>query len=194
MDDINAWTVSLAWLPVALTAIGTVLTGLGVRTTKQQVDLQQELAREAAQPYVWADVRGSDHTGFLLEVMVGNSGDTVATDVKVKFDPPLPVAKQMADRDGSTRRALERLEAGLRSLSPGKALCWTLGKGPDLLATTGAQPHTVRIDAQGPFGPLPTLEYVVDLSDFRESADRPSGSLHLLTRAVEKGLGELKKG
>lgn len=194
MDEINVWAASLTWLPVALTAMGTVLTGLGVRTTKQQVDLQQELAREAAQPYVWADVRGSDHTGFLLEVMVGNSGDTVATDVEVTFDPPLPVARQMADRDGSTSRALERLESGLRSLSPGKTLSWTLGTGADLLESTGAQPHTVTIDAQGPFGPLPTLEYVVDLSDFRESADRPSGSLHLLTRAVEKGFGQLKKG
>ena len=40
---------------------------------------------------------------------------------------------------------------------------------------------------------MPPLTYVVDLSDLRESLDRPTGSLHQLTKVVE-GLGKKLDG
>lgn len=191
MNEVTVMTATLAWIPVVLTAIGTGLTGLGAWTAKQQVTLQRTLAEQSAQPYVWADVRGSERNTARLEVVVGNSGDTVATDVRVKFDPPLKVDCQVEDADGLTRAALVRLEKGLNSLAPGKVLHWHLGRAPDLLTEKGPQPHVVTVDARGPFGPLPTLEYVVDLSDFRETADQPSGSIHQLTEAVEGAIKEI---
>ena len=144
----------------------------------------------AAQPYVWADVRASDDQSLLVEVVLGNSGPTVAQNVRVNFDPPLPLQRA----DDLTGQALERMRSGLRSLAPGKTLHWNLGSGPVLLETERPQIHVVTIDADGPFGPVPRLTYEVDLSDFRESMSRPSGTLHRLTKAVEGVTKEIKKG
>lgn len=155
-----------------------------------QVAGQKEANIAAAQPYVWADIRGSDVMGTLLEVVVGNAGVTVAQNVRVTFDPPLPMGRQT---EAFTRRALCRLADGLDSLAPGRSLRWVLGTSSELLKSEHPQVHHVTIDADGPFGHVPTLAYDIDLSDFRESADQPQGTLHLLTRAVEGVAKELKK-
>ena len=42
------------------------------------------------------------------------------------------------------------------------------------------------MNADGPFGPVPALSYVVDLSQWRQTADLPSGNLHMLTKSVDK--------
>jgi hypothetical protein len=42
------------------------------------------------------------------------------------------------------------------------------------------------VTANGPFGPVPALSYVVDMSNWRESQDQPDGSLFYVTRALEK--------
>lgn len=187
-----------AWAAVSVALLGVLLTGCAVwfargavLESQHQTRLQREVAEQSAQPYVWADVRGSDHTGFLIELVVGNSGPTVATDVQISFDPPLPVSRQNGERDASTDTALTRLEEGLSSLAPGRVLRWTLGTGPDILSSVQSQQYRVSVNGSGPFGPLPALSYVLNLSDWRESADRPDGSLHLLTKAVKDGLGKL---
>jgi len=48
----------------------------------------------------------------------------------------------------------------------------------------GPQAYTFTIAADGPFGPVPPLSYVVDMSDWRGMLDRPAGSIHELTKAV----------
>lgn len=110
--------------------------------------------------------------------MVGNSGPTVATDVHIKFTPPLPTTHDL------TQAALSRLEKGYASLTPGRTVSWNLGSGPELLDASDPQPRAVSISGLGPFGPIPELRYVIDMTDFRESNDRPSGNLHFLTKAV----------
>jgi hypothetical protein len=47
------------------------------------------------------------------------------------------------------------------------------------------QAHTFTVTAEGPFGPIPALTYVVNIADLRASLDRPQGSLHQLTQAVQ---------
>ncbi len=44
---------------------------------------------------------------------------------------------------------------------------------------------TSTVTADGPFGPVPPLTYVLDLMDYKGHMHRPVGSLHLLTKAVE---------
>jgi hypothetical protein len=62
---------------------------------------------------------------------------------------------------------------------------WPLGQGFNLLKDEGPQAYTFTITADGPFGPVPPLTYVVDMSDWRGMLDRPAGSLHQLTVAVK---------
>ncbi len=54
---------------------------------EEQTAIQRQIRIDAAQPYVWADVRSDDESGVLLNLVVGNSGPTVATNVRIKIDP-----------------------------------------------------------------------------------------------------------
>jgi hypothetical protein len=158
-----------------------------VDVMRDQTQLQREIAHEASQPYVYADLQPDPDQGFLLQLVVGNSGPTTATHVHVTFEPPLRFGKGFEDID--TVQA--RLATGIESLSPGRSLVWLLGSGPDLLSHDKLA-HRVTIRAQGPHGAIPTVSYVIDLADLLESRDSPRGTLHYLTKAVE-GVGkELK--
>lgn len=155
-----------------------------------QVAGQRESNIAAAQPYIWADVRGDDVQGQRLVVLVGNSGPTIAENVRVNFDPPLPRSGNLVDL---TSAALDRLSRGFSSIAPGHAYSWPLGLAADLLRESGPQIHTVTVDAEGPFGAVPTLNYVINLADFRESIDSPTGTIHKLTKAVDRVSAEIKK-
>jgi len=117
-----------------------------------------------------------------MQVAVGNSGPTVARNVKVTFDPPLPAGKQQADNVESVQRTLAK---GLRSLAPNRVLRWTLGAGHDLLSSDAPQVRTVRVEADGPHGPVPVLEIEIDISEWRQARDAPDGSLHHVRGAIK---------
>jgi len=153
-----------------------------VRAAEAQTQLQQQLRADAAQPYVWVDIRPDRAAGTLLNLVVGNSGPTTATHVKVTVDAPLPTIDQLKERVGV---AQARLASGVPSLPPGRVLTWPLGQGFNLIKDEGPQPYTFTVTADGPFGPMPLMTYVVDLADWRGVLDRPAGSLHELTTAVK---------
>lgn len=185
--DTTDWIAAAAVLVAAGGLYFTWLSGraavVAARAAESQVQLQVELNKAASQPYVWADVRVSDYQGHFLVLVLGNNGPTVATDVKVTFDPPLPSAGKAAPLLES---ALTRLGKGMQSLAPGKELIWPLGASEKIVGEDRSQPHAVTVEARGPHGPTEKLTYVIDLADFRESADHPGGSLHLVTRAIRE--------
>jgi len=144
--------------------------------------IQQRLQIDAAQPYVWADLRVDEQQGVLLRLVVGNSGPTVATDIKVKIDPPFPATEKLQDAVA----AQERLAEGFASLPPGRTLNWSLGQGWALVPKDGSQVHTITITANGPFGPIPQLTYAIDLGEFRDQEASLQGNLHDLTQVVQQ--------
>lgn len=153
-----------------------------VEAAREQTRLQRELTDEAAQPYVWADIQPDMKQGMILDLVVGNTGPTVATDVKITFDAPLPLS---ADVQKDSAHLLRTLAGGLRSLAPGREIRWHLGTGPDLLGEDAPQLVRIKVDAAGPHGPLPTLEVPVDISQWRQSKDAPDGSLHLVRKSIQ---------
>lgn len=164
-----------------------------VAAAREQTQLQRELARAASQPYVWADIQPDMQQGTLLNVVVGNSGPTVAHNVRVTIDPPLPAGQQQSDKVEAVQRTLAD---GLRSLAPNRVIRWTLGAGYDLLATENPQGRTVRVEGDGPHGPLPVLELQIDISEWRQARDAPDGSLHHVRGAVNeltKAVGGVEK-
>lgn len=158
-----------------------------------QTQLQRDLAREATQPYVWADIQPDMQQGTMMHVVVGNSGPTVARRVRVTFDPPLPVGSQLAENVHGVEQVLAN---GIRSLAPNRVLRWSLGAGYDLLASEDPQVRTVRVRADGPHGPLPVLEFQIDISEWRQTRDAPDGSLHHVRGAIKdltKAVGGVDK-
>lgn len=149
---------------------------------EKHTEIQLQLRKDAAQPYVWVDVRPDDVTGVLLNLVVGNSGPTNAQHVRAKIDPPLKAIDQLQDRAETAQDLLER---GISSLPPGRTLVWPLGQGFNILAGDGPKKHAVTVTADGPFGPVQPLTYVLDLTDWKGHMHQPGGSIHLLTKAVE---------
>lgn len=180
----------------AIGAVGAVVTAavalwVSIRATRaaersagaaeEQTKIQRQLRQDAAQPYIWADIRIDESQGVLLGLVIGNSGPTVATNVKVTIDPPFPHIKELQ----RAAVAQERLAQGLKSLPPGRNLHFWLGQGFNLLDGAGPKVHRVTITADGPFGAVPALTYDLDLAEFEGQSGIAKGSLHLLTKAVE---------
>jgi hypothetical protein len=184
--DAGTWVAIAAAFIAAVAAYfnfqSTRAANRAARAADEQTKIQQRLRIEAAQPYVWADVRGDEVTGTLLNLVVGNSGPSFARNVRLKVEPPLPAIDELRER-AETAQAL--LSGGIGSLGPGRILSWPLGQGFNLIKESGPQAHTFTVTADGPFGPIPALTYVVNIADLRASLDRPQGSLHQLTQAVQ---------
>lgn len=154
-----------------------------VAAAREQTQLQRDLAREALQPYVWADIQPDMQQGTVLQVVVGNNGPTVARNVRVAFEPPLPAGQRQSERVESVQRVLAK---GLRSLAPNRTIRWSLGAGFDLLSGEVPQVRAVRVEGDGPYGPLPVLEMQIDISEWRQARDAPDGSLHHVRGAINE--------
>ncbi|MCA1707621.1 MAG: hypothetical protein LC808_31865, partial [Actinobacteria bacterium] len=183
--DIETWVALPA---VLISAAALYFTGRATRAASEQTKIQRQLRIDAAQPYVWVDLRADDATGTLVNLVIGNSGPTVATNVRITIDPPLVAIDELKSR---TDTAQAQLAEGIRSLAPGRVLTWPLGQGFNLLRDEGRHTYTFTITADGPFGQVPAMSYPVDLSDLRGTLDRPAGSLHQLTLAVKKLTNEI---
>jgi hypothetical protein len=200
LTDTLPWVSGGTWVSIAaaLIALGalyfswrsTQAASRAAMAAEKPTKIQEQLRIDAAQPYVWADIRPDDAQGILLNVVVGNSGPTVAKKVRVKVDPPLPSIDQLR---GRVQIAETILADGIESLPPGRILSWPLGQTFNLMNDGRPQSYKFTVTANGPFGAIPALNYIVDLGNWRESLNRPAGNLHQLTLAVN-GLGKAISG
>ncbi|WP_019876251.1 hypothetical protein [Sporichthya polymorpha] len=156
---------------------------------EEQTRLHRKLAEDATLPYVWVDVRPDMAQGVLLRLVLRNEGPTVATNVRVTFEPALqeePGLRSLAPVEG-------RLRDGIPSMPPGRELRWVVGRSFNLLSDISVpKAYTVTVDANGPDGrPVPTLRYTVDMTDYELAHGLPDGSLHVLTKEIHKLAGEM---
>lgn len=151
------------------------------KAAEDQTKIQRQLRIDSVQPYVWADVLPDDRDGIILCLIVGNSGPTVATNVRVTFDPPLNSIAQLKDRADAAQAALA---SGLASLPPGRTLTWLLGPGFSLLNDDRPKAHTCTVTADGPFGPVPPLTYILDNAALRGQPARRTGNLDQVAQAI----------
>lgn len=176
----ETWIAGIAAV-IALVAL--YFTGIAALAAKDQTRIQRQLRIDAAQPYVWVDLREDTKSGTSLLLVIGNSGPTIATNVRVNISSALPAEEGTAEMIRIVQR---RLETGFQSLTPGREIRWHLGRGFNLLAKTGSHSYRFTINAEGPFGPLEPLVYTVDMDDWREMRDDPDGSLHLVRKSVDR--------
>lgn len=160
-----------------------------VVAAEQQMQLQRQLRIDSAQPYVWVDIRPSDEHGHLLMLYVGNSGPTVATHVKVTFDPTI----DLPGRPSRHREAVEQLASGLSALPPGRVMQWHLGASHQQIPAADPSGYKVRIEGRGPFGPLEPLEYRINLTEFHWTLGTAPGTLYGVAVALDKSADKLVK-
>lgn len=155
-----------------------------------QSGIQRELMQQTAQPYVWADIQPDMQQGTMLHLVVGNSGPTMARNVRVVIDPPIPESSKYS---GVTVAAQTRIKDGVLSLAPGRVIRWSLGRGFDLLENENdATTYSLKVTADGPYGALPSEEFEIRPSDWREARDAPDGNLHFVRKEIEKLVQETK--
>ncbi len=70
------------------------------------------------QPYVWADLRPRDDADMLV-LVVGNTGSTVASDVRLVFEPPLREIVP-ADKAELAADIEQKIGSGIGSVAPGR--------------------------------------------------------------------------
>ena len=102
--------------------------------------------------------------------------------VKVVFDPAPPANLDI-------KPILAILKQGIASLTPGRTMQWALGAPHNRIDWNPHKAYRVRIDAEGPFGAIEPVEYVISVDDLDGSRAAPPGNLH----AVAAELHELTK-
>jgi hypothetical protein len=171
--DTSEW-IALVSSVVAVVAL--VFTGLQVRLAKRQTELQQQQREDAAQPYVWVDLRPDDQHLHLMRLLVCNEGPTVAKNVVVRFDPPLPREIGSSEAQADYR---------IVGMPPGRRMSWSLNTSPDWIQGDLAKRFTVTIDALGPFGPVQKLVYELDIDEYRQVNASPPGTLYGVGKAIK---------
>ncbi|MEV0950482.1 hypothetical protein [Promicromonospora sp. NPDC050249] len=185
------WSVVVGAAAALFAGVALWISWLNVKTAREQAavareqtDLQRQIHQQTLEPNVWVDIRGDPSQGTALVLIVGNNGPTTARNVRVTFDPPLP-----DDAYHEATVAQDRLRQGVSAVAPGAQLWWTVGSALTIFgdeSTDDAMRYTARITADGPFGEIAPDEYTINLDDLRHTRDEPPGSVHRLTRAVEK--------
>jgi hypothetical protein len=162
-----------------LTLVGLFLTARQVVIGSRQQRDNLAAQRELRQPYVFVDVKHEPLGGRWICTAV-NTGPTVATDVSIQFEPPLP-----------GRRDETGLSVWLiASLSPGAKRTYLIDFVTMADATfKDASPATVTVTGNGPDGSLPELTYVIDLKAVHDSlAERdPAKEIVDAIKALKKG-------
>jgi hypothetical protein len=152
------------------------------KASREQTKQQKQAAKDAAQPMLWVDVRGDDGQGQALVLLLGNSGPSIARNVKVVFDPAPPSTLDI-------KPILEILRKGIASLPPGRTMQWALGAAHNASDWDAHKAYRVRIEAEGPFGAIEPFEYVISVADLDGSCAGPPWNLH----AVAAELHEMTK-
>jgi hypothetical protein len=146
------------------------------KTSREQTKLQKQAAKDASQPMLWVDIRGDDGQGEAVVLLLGNSGPSIARNVKVVFDPAPPSTMDI-------KPILEILKQGIASVPPGRTMQWALGAAHNSSDWNAHKAYRVRIDAEGLFGRIEPLEYVISVDNLHGSPAEPPGNLHAV--AVE---------
>lgn len=114
--------------------------------------------------------------------VVGNTGPTVATNVRISLHRQLP-----AEGTDRALRAARAIDNGISALTPGQIVAWTLGTPWKILEQVpeGDASYRFTVSYDGPFGPVPPMEYTVDLDDIRHSHPYATGTLHGVAEQIK---------
>lgn len=121
------------------------------KAAEDQTEIQRQIRIDAAQPFVWVDIRPDALTGILLNLVVGNSGSTVATNVCVTADAALPRIEQLAERVAAAEKLLTR-----GSVAAARSCVHLAARsGFNLISDNAPQEYTFTVQAEGPSGLSP---------------------------------------
>jgi hypothetical protein len=175
-------------LPDELTAGGTVGTCavalVAALVAYWQLREARRLREAQAQPYVVVDVEPSIVTRRILNLVIRNTGQTLARDVKIRFEPPL---QSTIDSDGFPPAKFKALTEGIPALPPGREYQIALDSAVDRAQSSLPDSYTVTVSFHDRDGkPLEDLTYVLDLAMFRSAPYVQERSVHDVAEELQR--------
>lgn len=155
----------------------------------RQTELQEQIHEASQQPYVWADIAGDVAQADLIKLTVCNEGPTVATNIRVSFDPPL---QSTSLHDSFSQVQQDLANSGVRSLPPGRRIEWVFDVGHRFFQGNTTRLTKVTVDCEGIHGNCPTNTYMMDLDAIRNSHNVPYGSFYQLGERVREVVEAIK--
>lgn len=139
-----------------------------------QLALAERVHREANEPYVIVDVQPREPWSFIFVVLIENVGPTVARNVRITATPELE-SSLGASQTSEIRQALART---IPFMPPGRQLAYffdTNNRWDSGLPMV----FEFTVESTGPYGPMETTRYLVDLHVLGANTmlERPSKKL-----------------
>lgn len=168
--------------------------GWGLQVQLRQHKASEQARRESAEPMVMVNIAPSDNDRDALILTVENIGLSVARNVRIAADPPPvrsfdePSRKQMYD--------WSLFKKGISALPPRARLVYLFDFGSRRFNPDPPTEFTFTVDSEGPWGPVETLKYHVDLTPMGDVWAGQT-TLHTLVHALNQignslqGLGHI---
>ncbi|MBF0721938.1 hypothetical protein [Sanguibacter inulinus] len=176
-----------AWVAIVGAAVASaagLAAWLQVRVMKEQTELQRQIHRDSQVPYVWVDFRIDPVHAWLVHLVIKNEGPTVATNVRVNFNPV--VRREDVNSAFGELASLKAFTNGIASLPPGREMRWTLGSTVAIYNAGTLSRHRVEITHESAVGQHGPLVYELDFGDFPGASAQPQGSLKRIEAAIKK--------
>lgn len=149
-----------------------------------QLALDRTAFTESQQPYVVVDIRASDFISEALILIVENVGPTVARNVRIRFDPPIQTSM---DGDNPEKLADALIfTQGIPHLPPGRRIEALFDIGWQFFKKDLPRKYTVTVEADGPYGAVEPLTYLIDLEIYRKLRHLAVKTLHQQVKEIEK--------
>lgn len=177
-------TVAVVAAVIALFSMGAAI--WQAASARRQTNLQQRIIEDAAQPYVWVDIRPDDRDAAFFHLILKNEGPTVAENVSVSFNPSLPEVWRPSRQVGPNG-------TDFASVPPGRTMIWNLGSTVDIIGKKTAMQFDITVSAKGPYGDVPPRTYRIDVAQYDGHAMRAPGTLSGVTRAIAELTKQVKE-
>lgn len=193
--DLDAfWGWLNGWLSGPAGGLAAIVTGLfaiwGVVQTARD-------SREKSQPTVLVELRFDENVFRVMNLVVRNLGPTVARDVQLRFDPPLPTPED--PKSDPSAMIAERYKDPIETLVPGQALSntWYLVEGYDDDAhnrwAIGEDTYTAHVSFRGRGRRRIEEKFVLNSRVLRlENTVRSSNSMQGRVDSIDRSLREVR--
>lgn len=154
-------------------------------TANRQLALSEQVRREQAEPHVVVDIVPSPLVHWIFLLVIENIGPTVARNVRIRFDPP---PKRVMDQNQGRKPISDwfMFAEGIPIMPPGRRIELMFDRTFDLLNADLPLMYTVTVDSEGPFGPVETFTYKIDLNIFYEHDRINPQNIHTIGQEVSK--------
>lgn len=151
-----------SWGPEEWTAVGTGATALiafgAVVVAYFQLDQARKLREEQARPFVYVDILPSEVSPNILDLVIENLGNTLATDVRIHFVPEIETSLKDYDL---ARSAL--FTDGIPTLPPGRRIETLFDVSHERVDTTLPLRYDVTVSYSDRQGRRDELPYILDI-------------------------------